>query len=74
MPPPARWAAASAWAMNGFARWLREERMRPGRGWKSFSSAMASLGNVRKRQRQQCVERRAHIVRGRRTLPDQRKN
>ena len=47
-PPPARWAAASAWAMKGLARWLREERMRPGRGWKSFSSAIAGPGNVRK--------------------------
>jgi hypothetical protein len=36
--------------MKGLARWLREERMRPGLGWKSFSSAIAGLGNVRKSQ------------------------
>ena len=29
--PPARWAAASAWAMKGRARCALVERMRPGR-------------------------------------------
>jgi hypothetical protein len=35
---------------------------------------MVGLGKVRKTQLQQCVEGRAHLVPGRRTLPDQRKN
>ena len=39
--PPARWAAASAWAMIGNARWLPRERMRPGRMRKSSSRLMA---------------------------------
>ena len=47
--------------------------MRPGRGWKSFSSAIAGSGNVQKRQVRQGIEGRAHIAGGRRTLPDQRK-
>ncbi|NVN12167.1 hypothetical protein HUK84_13730 [Nguyenibacter vanlangensis] len=57
--------------MKGFARWLREERMRPGRGWKSFSSAMAGAGKVRKIQDRQSIEGGAHIARRGRTLPDQ---
>ena len=37
------WAAASAWAMKGLARWLARERMRPGRRRKSFSLLMAQM-------------------------------
>jgi hypothetical protein len=59
--------------MKGFARWLREERMRPGRGWKSFCSAIAAPGNVRKIQDRQGVAGAAHIARRGRTLPDQPK-
>jgi hypothetical protein len=69
-PPPARWAAASAWAMKGLTRWLREERMRPGRGWKSFSSAIADPGNVRKSQFRQSVAGQAHLAPQGRTLLD----
>jgi hypothetical protein len=56
--------------MKGLARWLRDERMRPGRGWKSGSSAIAAPGNVRKSQFRQSVMGLAHIARWGRTLPD----
>src|SRR6185437_1780747 len=72
-PPPARWAAESAWAMKGFARWLRVERMRPGRGWKSFSSAIAGPDNVRKSEVRQSVVGPTHLAPQKRTLPDRRK-
>jgi hypothetical protein len=61
--------AASAWAMKGFVRWAREERMRPGLTWKSSSGAIASSGNVQKSQRKQKLDIGAHIARIGRTLP-----
>lgn len=47
--------------------------MRPGRGWKSFSSAIAGPGNVRKTEDGQCVDGAAHLARRGRTLRDRRK-
>jgi hypothetical protein len=44
--PPAFWAAASAWAMKGLARWEPEERMRPGRMRKSSSPLMAGAPHI----------------------------
>ena len=61
------WAAAAP--VDGERR-LREERMRPGRGWKSFSSAIAGPGNVRKSQLRQSVVGPAHLAPQGRTLPD----
>src|SRR5574337_1666170 len=46
--------------------------MRPGRGWKSFSSAIAGPCNVRKTEDGQCVDGAAHLACRGRTLPDQR--
>jgi hypothetical protein len=60
--------------MKGFARWACEERMRPGRGLKLFSSAIASLGNVRKVEPQQCLDVSAHLARIGRTLPECRES
>jgi hypothetical protein len=44
--PPARWAAASAWAMKGRACCARVDRMRPGRMRKSSSPLIAGTPHI----------------------------
>jgi hypothetical protein len=44
--PPARWAAASAWAMKGRARCALVERMRPGRMRNSSSPLIVPSSHI----------------------------
>lgn len=60
--PPAFCAAASACAMKGRARWIRDDRILPGRTRNSRSSAMAGHRNVLIMTKIQQVEIAPHIA------------
>ena len=47
MRPPARCAAAIAWATKGLARCAFDDRMRPGRTWKSIVPVHGTFRDVR---------------------------
>jgi hypothetical protein len=74
MPPPARWAAANAWAMNGRARCEPDERTRPGRMRNSRSSAIGVPGNVPITTKIQTVRWVWHLADTRRNVREGRKN